>query len=247
VDPFKASPSTGVILSTGAFQPERRACPELTGEGISRGSVQTASPSTGVILSAGAFQPERRIPRVLYPRPEAKGCRGRAVTFASLSTGVILSAGAFQPERRILRGLHQHPGERISHPTVSHRIYPVRSHPEHRRFSAGAKSLSWTDGRRDLARIRSKHLPRPESSWAQALFSRSEGSCVDCIGTQGNGSRTQPFHIASIPIRVILSGGAFQPVRRACPELTGEGISRGEYLPTGNKPKSFSTRLRQAI
>ena len=70
---------------------------------------------------------------------------------------------------------------------------------------------------------------------------------MDCIGTQGNGSRTQPFHIASIPIRVILSGGAFQPVRRACPELTGEGISRGEYLPTGNKPKSFSTRLRQAI
>src|SRR5581483_7095372 len=75
----------------------------------SRKVVHPPSPSSDVILCAGAFQPERRISRALYPRPEAKRCRGRAVTFASFSTGVILSGGAFQPERRISRALYPRP------------------------------------------------------------------------------------------------------------------------------------------
>src|SRR5581483_4657075 len=155
----------------------------------SRKVVHPPSPSSAVILSAGAFQPERRISRALYPRPEAKGCRGRAVTFASFSTGAIPRAGRFSAGAKDLAcTVPAAGGEGMSGSSRHICILLDRRHPERRRFSAGAKDLAW-----DRIRGRSERIPRGSHPRPKAKESPVE-----------------PFTFASLSTGVILSAGAFQ-------------------------------------
>src|SRR5581483_4188941 len=159
----------------------------------SRKVVHPPSPSSAVILSAGAFQPERRISRALYPRPEAKGCRGRAVTFASFSTGVILSAGRFSAGAKDLAcTVPAAGGEGMSGSSRHICILLDRRHPERRAlFSRSEGSCAGSH-------------PRPE---------RTNPAWI-APAPQGEGISRGSVHTASLLTAVILSAGAVQPERR---------------------------------